>query len=266
MAAMISPLKHHLSCVRQQEYKQQMETELRNDSDPLDANLEKVIPGMFQWQQANLNSVEGLKREVAELNETVKAYVGAMIEESRSERAASEQRLATAFRQLAAAYDGGEQNLNLDVFNNQDTRQSTTERQPNDERPALNCGEEEPFQKSMRPKHGSLHSLWDEWHGLNDFEDQFGGVKGREKKYGSKWRNKGMVNPQHFSRTKRVIAGIIAFAEREHIRQREAVARLDDLFCNTCKCSLAKMVEELKSMELIDERAPRFKKKKTNDE
>lgn len=40
---------------------------------------------------------------------------------------------------------------------------------------------------SMVPKHRTLMDLWDEWHGVGRFEDQHGGVKGRETKFKNKW-------------------------------------------------------------------------------
>jgi hypothetical protein len=58
----------------------------------------------------------------------------------------------------------------------------------------------------MKPKHSNLESLYKEWYGLGEFDDSFGGVDGRNKMYGSKWRSH--IDCQYYSRAMRVVQAI----------------------------------------------------------
>ena len=107
----------------------------------------------------------------------------------------------------------------------------------------------------MLPKHESLNNLWDEWYGINAFHDQEGGVAGRDKKYGKKWR-KGVVSPHHYSRTSRTIAGIANHATSHQIKEEESVALLEAAFLEA-KCSVSNFVKKLQEMGLVQVRNPR---------
>lgn len=114
----------------------------------------------------------------------------------------------------------------------------------------------------MKPKHKSLLDLWCEWHGEAPFYDKHGGVVGRDEKFGTKWR-KGM-NPQQYSRTKRVVDGIMQKAKMEGKTCASAAVELDVLFQDE-KCSVGKMVEAMKEAGLLEKKKPRGRKRKVNE-
>lgn len=125
----------------------------------------------------------------------------------------------------------------------------------------LNEGGSDPVKKKMTPKHLNLLNLHNECHGLDKCADKCGGLAGREQRFGSRWRA-GVVNPQHFSGTKRAIVGVRSCAMKKSISQVQAVAELKNLCSKDCKKSIANFVDKLKGVGLVDKRAPRFNKKK----
>jgi hypothetical protein len=40
----------------------------------------------------------------------------------------------------------------------------------------------------LRSKHQNLQSLYNEWYGLDEFDDGLGGIPGRDQCYGRRWR------------------------------------------------------------------------------
>ena len=83
-----------------------MATELTTDTNPLDANLEKVLPGLCHWHKANQDTVERIKQDMIQINNNVVLTLEAVVEESRANRLASDQHLASALHHIASAYDG----------------------------------------------------------------------------------------------------------------------------------------------------------------
>jgi Transcriptional activator of glycolytic enzymes len=63
--------------------------------------------------------------------------------------------------------------------------------------PLSSPGESKLSNYRMSKKHKTLEDMWDEWNGTGRFEDNFGGIKGRNKKCGSKWRKH--LEVQHYS-------------------------------------------------------------------
>ena len=124
--------------------------------------------------------------------------------------------------------------------------------------------EEDPaIRKAMIEKHGLLANLYNEWHGFDLFQDSYDGVIGREKRFGAKWR-KGLVSPQHFSRTQRVIAGIREYAAHNKMQPFEAVLVLQKEF-EDCKNSVSNFVVVLQKLGYVPIRAPQAKKKATEE-
>jgi len=103
----------------------------------------------------------------------------------------------------------------------------------------------------MVHKHKSLVSMWNEWHGLQDFEDKFGGIIGRNKLCGKKWR--GHLNCQQHSRTSRIIEAI-----EKHSEEGGNLADVDEWHGNA-NCSLFNCVEVLWTKGLIPKKAARGK-------
>jgi hypothetical protein len=109
----------------------------------------------------------------------------------------------------------------------------------------------------MKPKHSNLKSLYKEWYGLGEFDDSFGGVDGRNKMCGSKWRSH--IDCQHYSRPMRVVQAIDGFSWRE------AVNELEPVFQEANK-SLANMVKKLQEKGIISKGKTRGVKRKAGEE
>ena len=237
-----------------------MATELREEKNPLDANLEKVLPGLHQWHSVNTIALGKVELAVNTLSSNLNQAVQGMHEQSRDERQAADNWLAQALHRLACSYENGE------IGDEQPPSQFvvTQTQQEAEDQPSVGSDgipNECSIHIPMRPKHQSLFGLWNEWHGLEEFADLCGGIKGREDSYGSTWR-KGIVNPQQFSRTKCIIEAIYKFAREQSMEQLEAVAVLEEPFVKESKCSVHSFVKYLKGKALITERPPRYKKKK----
>jgi hypothetical protein len=96
----------------------------------------------------------------------------------------------------------------------------------------------------------SIDDIWDWWHGIEMFQDELGGVKGRNKQFGAKWRNH--MEGQCYSRTKCIVDAISAYAERNQLRIREATALINDWFVDpTVRQSLTKMKQLCIKKEIL---------------
>jgi hypothetical protein len=97
----------------------------------------------------------------------------------------------------------------------------------------------------MRSKYDSLGHVWREWNGIDEFADEYGGIKGRNKCYGSKWRKH--LNKQQYSRHNRIIKGIENYAKLKKVSDVEAVTQLNDVYVAVCGTSASTMVKYLQS-------------------
>ena len=79
-----------------------MKTALENESNPLDADLEKVLPGIHQWHQANESKLWGVKSRLDEVIDTVKQGFDGMVDVASETRAESDKCLAGVFLSIAA--------------------------------------------------------------------------------------------------------------------------------------------------------------------
>jgi hypothetical protein len=115
----------------------------------------------------------------------------------------------------------------------------------------------------MKPKHSNLKSLYKEWYGLGEFDDSFGGVDGRSKMYGSRWRSH--IDRQHYSRAMRVVQAIDVTAKANGCSWREALNELKPVFQEANK-SLDNMVKKLQKKGIISKGKSRGVKRKASKE
>jgi len=103
----------------------------------------------------------------------------------------------------------------------------------------------------MASKHNNLSEMWDEWHGCGKWsEDIHGGIKGRNKKYGPKWRRMSSITNQHHSRTKRIIDAIALNACRNKVPVSEVINGYEDAFaqCNRSVAAFVKFLQDTGSI------------------
>jgi Transcriptional activator of glycolytic enzymes len=100
----------------------------------------------------------------------------------------------------------------------------------------------------VKQKHNTLSSLYQEWYGLGEYNDSYGGVEGQNKTNGAAWRKH--INRQHYFRVKRIVAAIDTEKYRTGTEWAEVVEILEPTFDEANK-SLAKMVDKLKDKGLV---------------
>ena len=96
----------------------------------------------------------------------------------------------------------------------------------------------------MKQTHDSLVAILSEWYGLGEFQDKYGGVDGRIKKYKSttKRRKNRAIHAMHFSRTQRTVKTIEDYAEKKNITVDEACIVLQSMY-ESCERSVANFVK-----------------------
>ena len=110
----------------------------------------------------------------------------------------------------------------------------------------------------MRPRHDSLIGVMSEWYGIGEFQDKYGGVDGRIKRYKStsRWRKKCGIHAMHFSRTQRTVKTINDYAKKESMTMEQACAALQPQF-ESCEKSVANFVKLAQTLGLLPTRASR---------
>lgn len=113
----------------------------------------------------------------------------------------------------------------------------------------------------LDPKYYSLRQLYEQWYGEGDFDDGIGGIAGRDKRYGPKWR-KGIIAPKQFSRMKMIMQGIRSIREAEmDLDDRDAVRDLEPKF-KELKYSITNMAKYLQEAGHVKKQSPRGKSKR----
>lgn len=255
-----------------------MRKSLRDEKSPLDANLESVLPGVHQWHKANEQAISRLGDRVDTFAEAVAAGINTLITKvnmSEQQRADQEARLAALLEMGSNVLRGGQSQLSP-------TRTTTTFEFENGfpitpagapspagapdtwcttTTVAATVSQEETELDThktyrMRPKHQTLTDLYAEWMGTGDFMDEFGGIEGRNQKFGARWRKH--LAPYIYSRTERTVKGIRAFAEEKRIDVYDACEQLQEQY-KQCKCSCANMVSYFTTIGLLAKKKPRGK-------
>lgn len=275
-----------------QKFKDEMRLALDTAECPLDASLEKVMPGMHQRLEILANGTKHLESKMdARMDvlqskidsvETTMAGVqtGVAIVENTSVTSVNRvDRLAYAIGTAICtssftfwdAYQSG--NFHLTPQAEHSPLQSPPPRHDHDPGDALlpvqprvmpnlpvnlpatmDSAASDHSGYRMTPNHSSLMNVWNEWFGLDKYEDDFGGIEGRNKKFGSKWRKH--LQQSSYSRNCRLIKGISDYAKEQNCQPEEVIAEWEPLFVS-CKSSVANMVRALQKAEKITKKASR---------
>ena len=162
-----------------------MKEALDSERCPLDANLEKVIPGLHQWHKANNDVVKGMDKRLTEglegLERKVQLGFEGLVAALRDERQRTDDRMADMLADMAAKLRSGDTNL------------QSIRKRPREDTPTLGLGNspsdggeslgdqvateptndnEEPWKHidhssyTMTMKHSSLTNMYEEWYGL----------------------------------------------------------------------------------------------------
>ncbi|KAG7371290.1 centromere DNA-binding like protein [Nitzschia inconspicua] len=253
----------------------EMKLKLETEECPFDAKLEAVLPSVHQWHQANQQAVAELVRETKLLREETKLFreetkkaIEAIQNDLRQSNmdfrrsiAMSSAALAKTLRAHAGSVvpevAGLEELSTLMAASSPGTSPRFREDQQNNEHPPVDS---RPF--IMHPKHASIHNMYCEWHGISPFADPQGGVVGRNKAHGKKWRKE--FNPNHYSRTSRIMKAVDRIISSDNLTWQNAVARLEPLYDRSGK-SLSKMVDLLVDEGLLAKGKARGAKRKAKE-
>ena len=261
------------------DFKESMKQALETEDCPLDANLEKVMPGVHQWHQVTNDSINTLSRNVNDLKSELKGDMENLYSTLVTAKEDSKVNLARVHMAIAMQLMNGGlgdvNSVNMNLVDNMlltmpqptmtsptaattttpTTTATTTEQQPED--PA-ELDINRLFR--MKAKHTSLTGVLKEWFGLDEFADEVGGIQGRIDLYKSttKWRKHCMIHPQHFSRTMRTVKTVEALARQQGVDKMAAAASLEESF-SRCDKSVAGFVTWAQNHGLLPKRATRGK-------
>lgn len=258
-----------------------MKDSLANKANPLDANLEKVIPGLFDWQKANQQALQALDnkvdRRLGEIGETLKTGFKDVIGELDVYEECVQEQLANTFERLANGLRSGnlgvkrssEGPIDDDSSAQEDILAPPPSKKHRTKDSNLGFGERANQDAPVAPspwhlhhKHSTLRGLYEEYTGVGSFTDPLGGIKGRDASFGPSWRKHFKpAAKQQISRTIRIAEAVERYANDGQIDLEQAVDELETVFINSCKCSLNKMVLECQERGLSPKKKSRGKSK-----
>jgi len=216
---------------------------LETAGDPLDASLEKVLPGVQQWHATHHQCLTRMTTDYQEFKQSTAAQLhsqGQVMNQIANRQQQQMEQFRAAFENAALAFSpsrdsvgGGVSNFandpippfNLEEMEEPQDAMLGTFRLDNNGAPVLESDQTAEGQRGyeMHPRK-SLHEVYEEWHGLGDFDDGMGGVAGRDKKFGTKWRKH--VESNHYSRSKGVVAAIEEYSKQKRILPAGACSEL----------------------------------------
>lgn len=281
------PIFHELSVFGTKEfetYKNKMEITLQSSSDPIDASLETVLPGVHQRMQAtqdalmaNTAAVHAIDDRIDTLCDRIDLGLTNVVQHLDNERARSDRKIASAFLQVTTELlrdTSGRGHLGKETpapsTPTNDTGTSTgtgttvtdgtspdvdmllnTNSPPSGNRSLFSSpGEPKYSNYRMAKKHKTLEDMWDEWNGTGRFADDDGGIKGRNKKYGAKWRKH--LEVQQYSRTKCIIQAVLNYADNHRVEVGEALSVMNKWYVEApVSASLTKMKQLCVDKELL---------------
>jgi hypothetical protein len=229
-------------CYRTKDFKELMETQLNTQECPLDASLEKVLPGVHQWHRINNQEMTMIKRSMNELGDRVAQGFMDIQLALQGTKDETMQQLANTLVSASALL------LTRPHTGTTGTAFSTTGVAPrghsvegtatdSEQRVSTTVNDVSPIDPAelhgrfrMRPKHENLLCLIREWYGTDEFFDDFGGIEGRNKKHGNKWKKRCNIHPMHFSRTQRTVKAVLQYAQNHNTTKEEAAMELDTYY------------------------------------
>jgi hypothetical protein len=249
-----------------------MRKSLAEETSPLDACLEAVLPGVHQWHQANNTAINQLGERVDSMATCISTGIQAVIDKIDSSdelRTQKNDRLASLLEMGSHLLRNGNPDGLSQVSDTSDNHESNSRSRRTAITPVaitqdMDLDENKNDQHSnyrMRPKHQQLMDLYAEWIGDGDFADDFGGIKGQNKRFNASWRKH--LAPYLYSRTERTIKGVRAYATENGLSPYDACEQLQPEY-EKQKCSVANMVNYFTAAGLLTKRKPRGKKVNKN--
>ena len=235
-------------------YCETMKMKLQSEDSPLDARLESVLPGVYQWHQSTVSTLKSM-------GETINARLDDLSKQQKE--------LAEQQNDFAERFSNKLIGLGLEIRGRTGATVPPLDelallmgacQQSEKGRPAASPIEE---RKLLEIRHETLETMYNEWYGLGSFTDDEGGIAGRNQKYGSAWRKH--FPRQDYSRLSRIINAIDSLKTKDNLRTEDAIQCLEPLY-QKCGKSLRKMVDTLQQQGYLTRGKPRGIKRKRQTE
>jgi hypothetical protein len=257
-----------------------MTQELASQNDPLDANLEKVLPSLHEWHKINKDEMLRLKQavstmdcKVSDIHSKIDSGFGDIKDALMSNKVQLKQELAGSFLEIAKYLvqdAGGQVSDHTTVAEIVNLRRMTID-EPIFANAAQDTGDTSPIIETdpaedhqlyrMKPKHLILLDVVHEWFGTGDYYDEYGGIDGRNKLFKSRWKKLCCINQMQYSRTMRTINAVEEYARRNNNIDKYLAAEQLQQCYEECKCSIANFVRWAQSKELLEKKRSRGKNK-----
>jgi hypothetical protein len=232
-----------------------MREALQGAEDPMDHNVESVLPGVHTRLATMQNEISGVRGDM----QRVASHFGEVSTSLNDVKGLLEGRdteLAAHLLQLASRLcpncpEPRSSPPMLAIMPTADA--ATLPEQAMMLEASDSAGMVMPTGHHLRAKHSTIYTLYHEWFGLEDFGGipVSGGIDFCERQWKSKWRpHFNAAEKQHFSRVKAIILAIEAKQERESVEVEVALDEFEAIFGGSeVKKSTANMAKWLKQGE-----------------
>ena len=82
-----------------------MEQALASETNPLDANMERVLPGLFRWHTAQNSKIERIETTLSTVARNLDYGFKDVLKQTREDREESDKRLAQSFVHIGRSSD-----------------------------------------------------------------------------------------------------------------------------------------------------------------
>lgn len=253
-----------------------MKAALENEEAPFDADLEKVLPGVHERLNAHTSQLHAFG---AKLDGTERR-VGSLIEQGIQIMLEHQTQCLTEQSALVGAslVHVGQQMLSPRGDSVGDAASTGTNQSPpasplapKQAEKVTNSNSNQQLAKPtavppeavypIKPVHKNFKGLWEQWFGFGECRDEFGGVPGRNERFGSAWRKESGITPDFNSRMNRVIKAAVAESKDRRVQPVDVVDCWEEIFA-AGNYRLSTLVANLMKLGKIKKKASRGKTKK----
>ena len=246
------------------------------EENPYDASMEKCLPGVnlrFQHaEEQRQQQHEAVLEALNIINTNVLANQQKLMErESHFPRLLGEALVETGNSVIARACGDSVQTLSPPrvtgtTLDGKSPEQTSPVELPSPLEELQNVPPHKPDPSLIRMavKHGTLTSLWNEWFGLANYADDFGGVHGRNQNCPG-WRKSAKIDNSLFSRHKRIVTAISEEAKRTGQQPEDIIREWEPLF-QRANLVTGNFVVALQQLGKIKVRQSRGKTKRNNEQ
>jgi hypothetical protein len=231
-----------------------------NAQNPLDANVESVLPGVHHRFEVLTSMTNGLESKLTNLDATV------------TNMSVSLETAVTSLHQIVESLERRDEQLASHFLQMAGRLAPPTGSPPSPSpSPSLPPPRREPTtvaiatrtaEHHLKVKHQAMHTIYYEWHGLEDCEGfpVEGGIAALEASQKTKWRRHfSQSEKKHFSRLRIIMDGLEAASMRSSCDPFDLLDDWNVTFQEDAKKLVAKMADWVKDNGFVTKKAPRGK-------